>query len=150
MPAGLGARDSLRLEAGLCLYGHELDEAIGPVAANLAWTIGKRRKQDWDFCGAAAVSAALRDGPAERLVGLLVEGRAPVRAGSEICAAGGTAVIGRVTSGTFGPSLQAPIAMGYVQAAYAADGTALDFMLRGKPVPGTVAPLPFISHRYAR
>ena len=150
VPAGLGARDSLRLEAGLCLYGHELDETTNPVAANLAWTIGKRRKLAWDFLGAAPVRAALEEGPAERLVGLAVEGRAPVRAGTEICRRGDAVIIGRVTSGTFGPSLQAPVAMGYVRADAAAAGTKLDFILRGKPVAGTVAPMPFIPHRYAR
>ncbi len=150
VPAGLGARDSLRLEAGLCLYGHELSETTDPIAANLAWTIGKRRRRDWDFLGAAALREALESGPAERLVGLSVAGRAPVRAGAEICWRGGTEVIGRVTSGTFGASLQAPVAMGYVLAAHAAVGTPLDFMLRGKPVPGAVAALPFIPHRYAR
>jgi len=149
VPAGLGARDSLRLEAGLCLYGNDIDETTNPVSANLTWAISKRRKTDWNFLGGAAVRAALDNGPAERLVGFKLEGRAPARAGAEIRTPDGQRV-GRVTSGCFAPSLNAPIALGYVRADCAADGTELDFIVRDKPLPGIVAPLPFLPHRYAR
>ena len=148
-PAGLGARDSLRLEAGLCLYGNDIDEGRNPVEANLTWAIAKRRRVGWDFLGAAPVRAALGAGTAEKLVGIKVSGRAPARAGAEIRDARGECV-GRVTSGCFAPSLNAPIALGYVRAGCAADGTALDLIVRDKPIPGIVAPLPFVPHRYAR
>ncbi len=148
-PAGLGARDSLRLEAGLPLYGHDLDEYTTPVEAGLAWAIGKRRRMAWDFPGAATLREQLDNGPPRQRVGLLPEGRAPVRAGTAILSGNGD-TIGLVTSGTFSPSRDAPIAMGYVQPPFAADGTALSLMLRGKPVPALVAPLPFVPHRYAR
>ncbi|MDD2795653.1 glycine cleavage system aminomethyltransferase GcvT [Acidocella sp.] len=148
-PAGLGARDSLRLEAGLCLYGNDIDEGRNPVEANLTWAIAKRRRADWGFLGAAPVRAALEAGPAEVLVGIKVTGRAPARAGAEIRNAQGEHV-GAVTSGCFAPSLSAPVALGYVRADCAAAGTALDLIVRDKPIPGVVAPLPFVPHRYAR
>ncbi|GLR68337.1 aminomethyltransferase [Acidocella aquatica] len=148
-PAGLGARDSLRLEAGLCLYGNDIGEGRNPVEANLTWAIAKRRKTGWDFLGAAPVRAALEAGPAEKLVGIKVSGRAPARAGAEIRNAQGERV-GAVTSGCFAPSLNAPIALGYVRADCAAEGTALDLIVRDKPIPGVVAPLPFVPHHYAR
>ncbi|MFQ3623932.1 MAG: glycine cleavage system aminomethyltransferase GcvT, partial [Acetobacteraceae bacterium] len=106
-PAGLGARDSLRLEAGLCLYGNDIDRTTSPVEAGLAWTIGKRRRLDWDFPGAERIRRDLDDGPSRLRVGLLPEGRAPVRAHATIHAADGTPV-GEVTSGGFGPTLNAP------------------------------------------
>ena len=112
---GLGARDTLRLEAGLCLYGHELTEETDPVEAALAWSIPKRRRVEGGFPGAARIQAALRDGPQRRRVGLRLDGRAPAREGAEIVDADG-APIGIVTSGGFGPSVGAPIAMGYVEA----------------------------------
>jgi aminomethyltransferase len=148
-PAGLGARDSLRLEAGLCLYGNDIDESRNPVEANLTWAIAKRRRDDWDFMGAAPVRAALEAGPADKLVGIKVTGRAPARAGAEIRNVQGESV-GRVTSGCFAPSLNAPVALGYVRADCAAEGTKLDLIVRDKPIPGVVAPLPFVPHRYAR
>jgi aminomethyltransferase len=148
MPAGLGARDSLRLEAGLCLYGQDLDEATNPIEANLTWSIGKRRRMAWDFMGAEAVRAALDNGPARLRVGLRPEGRQPARAGATIQAGG--VVVGTVTSGGFGPSIGAPIAMGYVARAHAQDGAALDLIVRDKPLPARVAPMPFHPHRYAR
>lgn len=148
-PAGLGARDSLRLEAGLCLYGNDIDERTDPVSANLAWTIGRRRKTAWDFLGGEAVRAILKNGPEEKLVGIRVDGRAPARAGTVIRVSGGEA-IGRVTSGTFGPSVNAPVALGYVRSDCAADGTRLDLIIRDKAVPGIVSSLPFIPHRYIR
>jgi aminomethyltransferase len=153
VPAGLGARDSLRLEAGLCLYGNDIDEGRNPVEANLTWAISKRRKTDWDFLGAAPVRAAMENGPAETLVGIKVTGRAPARAGAEIRSAQGESegeAVGKITSGCFAPSLNAPVALGYVRTDCAKEGTELALMVREKPIPGVVAPLPFIPHRYAR
>ncbi|OYV41340.1 MAG: glycine cleavage system protein T [Acidocella sp. 20-61-6] len=149
MPAGLGARDSLRLEAGLCLYGQDIDETTNVIAANLTWAISKRRKMAWDFAGGAALRDALEHGTPEKLVGIRLAGRAPARAGAEIQLPNG-ARIGRVTSGCFAPSLQAPIALGYVRADCAADGTELELIVRDKPLAAEVAPLPFIPHRYVR
>jgi len=148
-PIGLGARDSLRLEAGLCLYGHELDETIDPIEAGLAWSIQKRRRVEGGFPGAARVQAALAQGPARKRVGLRPEGRAPAREGAEIVDASG-AEIGRVTSGGFGPSVGGPIAMGYVVSSAAALGTPVSLMVRGKPLAARVSPLPFHPHAYHR
>ncbi|HEX7391211.1 MAG TPA: glycine cleavage system aminomethyltransferase GcvT [Acidiphilium sp.] len=148
-PAGLGARDSLRLEAGLPLYGNDIDETTNPIEAGLGFAIGKRRKMAWDFAGGAAVRSAHDNGPARRLVGLRAEGRAPVRAGATLVDAKGNPA-GIVTSGTFAPSLDAPIALGYVRADLADDGTSLAADLRGRPAPMRVTPLPFVPHRYAR
>jgi aminomethyltransferase len=148
LPIGLGARDSLRLEAGLCLYGHDIDETTEPVEAGLAWAIGKRRKMERDFPGADRIMRALLQGTARRRVGIHPHGRAPAREGTEIHADG--RAIGRVTSGGFGPSLNAPVAMGYVESAFAADGTKLDLMLRGQAQPASVVPMPFVPHRYRR
>jgi len=148
-PIGLGARDSLRLEAGLCLYGHELDETIDPVEAGLAWSIQKRRRVEGGFPGAGRIQRALADGPARRRVGIRLDGRALAREGAEIVGASGEP-IGRVTSGGFGPSVGAPIAMGYVASAAAAPGTPLALMVRGKPLAARVAPLPFHPHAYHR
>ena len=147
-PIGLGARDSLRLEAGLCLYGHDIDTTTSPVEAGLVWSIQKRRRTEGGFAGAARIQRELADGPARLRVGLRLEGRAPAREGAEIAHAG--AVIGRVTSGGFAPTLGAPIAMGYVPPALATPGTRLDILVRGKALPATVAPLPFVPARYAR
>ena len=148
-PAGLGARDTLRLEAGLCLYGNDIDATTNPVEAALTWTISKRRKMAWDFPGAAPIRQALHDGPARLRVGILPDGRAPARAGTEIVDLAGAA-IGRVTSGGFGPSLNAPLAMGYVRADMAVDGTPIALMVRGKALPARIAPMPFVPHRYVR
>ncbi len=112
-PAGLGARDTLRLEAGLCLYGNDIDETTSPVEAALTWAIGKRRREAADFPGAARILKELADGPARKRVGFAIEGRAPVRAGATVHAEDG-AEIGRITSGGFGPTVGAPVAMGYV------------------------------------
>nr|WP_328734070.1 glycine cleavage system aminomethyltransferase GcvT [Falsiroseomonas selenitidurans] len=147
-PAGLGARDSLRLEAGLCLYGNDLDETTSPVEANLVWTMGKRRRMAWDFRGAERCRAELDGGPARLRVGIQPEGRQPARGHTLVQQDG--AVIGEITSGGFGPSVNAPIAMGYVARGAAADGTALDLMVRGKALPARTCPLPFTPHRYAR
>jgi aminomethyltransferase len=148
VPAGLGARDSLRLEAGLCLYGNDIDETTSPVEANLVWTIGKRRRTEWNFPGAERVREELDNGPKRLRVGILPEGRQPARGHTPIQVGG--AVVGEVTSGGFGPSLNGPCAIGYVAREHAADGTALDLMVRGKASPARVAPTPFFPHRYAR
>ncbi len=148
-PAGLGARDSLRLEAGLCLYGNDIDELTSPVEAGLVWVIGKRRRTAWDFPGAAVVRDQLENGPTRLRVGLRPDGRAPARAGATILATGDV-VAGDITSGGFSPTLSAPIAMGYVKRPFAAVGTALSLMVRGKPLPATVVPLPFVPHRFIR
>ena len=148
-PVGLGARDSLRLEAGLCLYGNDIDETTSPVEANLTWTIGKRRRTEWSFRGAARIREELDNGPQRLRVGIRPEGRQPARGHTPIHAAGGD-VIGEVTSGGFGPSANGPVAMGYVARAQAADGTPVELMVRGKPLAARIAPLPFIPHRYAR
>ncbi|RKK03898.1 glycine cleavage system aminomethyltransferase GcvT [Pseudoroseomonas wenyumeiae] len=148
VPAGLGARDSLRLEAGLCLYGNDIDETTSPVEANLVWTIGKRRRTEWNFPGAERVREELDNGPKRLRVGILPEGRQPARGHTPIQVGG--EVVGEVTSGGFGPSLNGPCAMGYVAREHAADGTALDLMVRGKASPARVAPTPFFPHRYAR
>jgi aminomethyltransferase len=148
LPIGLGARDSLRLEAGLCLYGHDIDKETSPIEADLAWTIGKRRREEGGFRAAELILGQLRDGPSRRRVGIKPDGRAPAREGTEIISQG--RVIGRITSGGFGPSCNAPIAMGYVESRFAAPGTALELMVRGKALPAAVVPLPFIPHRYHR
>lgn len=148
-PAGLGARDSLRLEAGLCLYGQDIDETTSPVEAALTWTIGKRRRMEWDFPGAERVREELANAPRRLRVGIRPEGRQPARAHTPVHAPGGAA-IGEVTSGGFGPSANAPVAMGYVACGQAEDGTPLDLMVRGKALPARIAPLPFVPHRYAR
>ncbi|MFG1299341.1 glycine cleavage system aminomethyltransferase GcvT [Xanthobacter sp. V3C-3] len=147
-PIGLGARDSLRLEAGLCLYGHDIDTTTSPVEAGLVWSIQKRRRAEGGFPGAARVQRELAEGASRLRVGLRLDGRAPGREGAEIAHEG--TVIGRVTSGGFAPTLAAPIAMGYVPPALAAPGTRLDILVRGKALPATVTPLPFVPARYAR
>jgi aminomethyltransferase len=148
-PIGLGARDSLRLEAGLCLYGHDIDEKTSPVEAGLTWSIQKRRRQEGGFPGAARVQSELANGPDRQRVGLLPEGRAPAREGTEIRAADGTA-IGTVTSGGFGPTVGGPIAMGYVNRRFAEPGTPVVLVVRGKDLVAKVAPMPFAPHHYHR
>jgi aminomethyltransferase len=148
VPAGLGARDSLRLEAGLCLYGNDIGEDTNPVAAGLNFALSKKRLAAADFIGAAAVSKALADGTAQTLVGISLEGRAPARAHAEIRHEG--VKVGEITSGCFAPSLNAPIALGYVRTDLAKPGTALDLMVRDKPLPGSVTALPFVPHHYVR
>ena len=148
-PAGLGARDSLRLEAGLCLYGSDIDETTTPIEAGLAWTISKRRRAEGGFPGAAVILAQLADGPSRRRVGLKPDGRAPARAHTEVTDSAGTR-IGEVTSGGFGPSVDSPVAMGYVAAAQAGIGTPINLVVRGKPLAAHVAPLPFVPHRYVK
>jgi len=147
-PIGLGARDSLRLEAGLCLYGHELDPTISPIEAGLAWTIQKARRERGDFPGAARILRELKMGVARKRIGLRPLERAPARDGVEIFVDGRN--IGIVTSGGFSPTLNAPISMGYVEAAFAKPGTRVDLMVRGQPRPAEIVSLPFVPHQYAR
>ena len=148
-PVGLGARDSLRLEAGLPLYGHDIDTTTTPVEAGLTFAINKRRKMAWDFPGGPILHDQLDNGTTRLRVGIQPDGRAPARDGTEITDATGR-VIGTITSGGFGPSMNAPVAMGYIERAYAADGTAVALLVRGKPLPARVVPMPFVPHRYAR
>jgi aminomethyltransferase len=147
-PIGLGARDSLRLEAGLCLYGHDIDETTSPVEAGLAWSIQKRRWLEGGFPGFERIGRELGQGPARRRVGIRPEGRAPAREGTEILSMLGER-IGVVTSGGFGPSVNGPVAMGYVAAAYAEAGTPVNLMVRGRALGAGIVPLPFVAHRYA-
>jgi aminomethyltransferase len=145
---GLGARDTLRLEAGLCLYGHDIDESTSPVEAGLAWAIGKRRRAEGGFPGFHRIAYELANGPGRKRVGLRPEGRAPAREGTGIAVGGNP--VGNVTSGGFGPTVGGPVAMGYVATDHARPGTRVDLIVRGKAQPATVADLPFTPHRYAR
>ena len=147
-PIGLGARDSLRLEAGLPLYGHDLSPETDPVSAGLAFAISKRRRAEGRFLGSEAVLAALADGTAAIRVGLALEGRQAAREGALVFS--DDREVGRVTSGGFSPSLNHPIAMAYVEAAAAASGLALTIDVRGKRLPARVVPMPFVPHRYFR
>ena len=148
-PIGLGARDSLRLEAGLCLYGHELDETVDPIEAALTWSIQKRRRVEGGFPGAERIQGALAHGPNRQRVGVQPAGRAPAREGTEIVSAEG-APIGIVTSGGFGPSVNGPIAMGFVELAHATVETPISLIVRGKPLSARVVTLPFHPHAYYR
>jgi aminomethyltransferase len=148
-PIGLGARDSLRLEAGHCLYGHDIDRTTDPVEAGLSWSIPKHRRIQGGFLGFDAVRKFIADGPARRRVGLLLDGKVPAREGAEITTPEGQG-IGHVTSGGFAPSLGRPVAMGYVNAAQAEPGSFVHLMVRGKPLAAKVVPLPFVPHRYYR
>lgn len=152
-PIGLGARDSLRLEAGLCLYGHDIDTTTTPVEGSLSWALSKSRRADGKrpggFPGADVILRQLAEGVSRKRVGLAVKDRLPVREGAEIVDANGV-VVGKVTSGGFGPTVNGPVAMGYVAAAYAAVGTPLQAIVRGKPVPVEVAKTPFVPQRYYR
>ncbi|MCA0255656.1 MAG: glycine cleavage system aminomethyltransferase GcvT [Proteobacteria bacterium] len=154
-PIGLGARDSLRLEAGLCLYGSDIDTTTTPVEAGLEWAMQKARRtggaREGGFPGAAVILAQLENGASRRRVGLKAEGKAPVRGHSKLFAdAEGKTEIGEVTSGGFGPSVEGPVAMGYVPTAYATNGTTIYAEVRGKYLPMTVAQLPFITPTYKR
>ena len=144
--AGLGARDSLRLEAGLCLYGHDIDETTTPVEAGLGWTMAKRRRQERSFPGADRI---LDHPPKRRRTGLRPEGRVVARADTAVLGTDG-AEVGRVTSGGFGPTLGGPVAMAYLPVALAKPDTAVAFDIRGKVRPGRVAGLPFVPHNYFR
>ncbi len=146
-PAGLGARDTLRLEAGLPLYGNDIDETTTPVEAGLSWIIGKRRREEGGFPGSDIILRQLAEGATRRLVGLKPAGRVPARAHTIITDESGNE-IGHVTSGSYGPTVGGPVAMGYVQTAHAQPGTAVRLMVRGKPEPAQVVKLPFVPHRY--
>ncbi len=145
---GLGARDSLRLEAGLCLYGHDIDASTSPVEAGLAWSIGKRRRREGGFPGASRILDELQRGPDRLRVGLEMDGRIPAREGAQILVEG--AAIGKVTSGGFGPSVGRPIAMGYVDRRFVTPGTAVIVPVRGKELPARIVPMPSVPHRYYR
>lgn len=148
-PIGLGARDSLRLEAGLCLYGHDLNSGISPVEGNISFVLGKRRREEGGFPGAERILKEEAEGPARLRVGILPEGRAPAREGVEIQSQDGRR-IGEITSGGFGPTAGGPVAMGYVDKAFAATGTPVQLMVRGKALPAKIADMPFVPHRYYR
>ena len=148
-PVGLGARDSLRLEGGLCLYGHELDETISPVEADLVWSIQKRRRAEGGFIGAGRVQKELAEGVARKRVGIQPEGRAPARDGTVITDLFGRQ-IGAITSGGFGPTVGGPIAMGYVETASSAPGTKIQLIVRDKPMPAEIVKLPFVPNRFKR
>ena len=147
-PIGLGARDSLRLEAGLCLYGHDMDATRTPVEADLQWVIQKSRRERADFPGAAKIMDQYTNGAAEKRVGIQPLGRAPAREGVEIQIDG--ARVGTITSGGFGPSVEKPVAMGYIAAAHTEPGTKVDLIIRGKAHPAEVAALPFVQPNYKR
>ncbi|MEM7069584.1 MAG: glycine cleavage system aminomethyltransferase GcvT [Pseudomonadota bacterium] len=148
-PAGLGARDSLRLEAGLCLYGNDIDHTTSPIEASLIWAIQKARREDGGFPGAARIQKEIADGPSKKLVGIKPEGRAPARAGVEIMNADGKK-IGEITSGGFGPTVGGPVAMGYVSIEHAKAGESVNLDIRGKSHPATVTKLPFVTQNYKR
>jgi aminomethyltransferase len=148
-PVGLGARDSLRLEAGLCLYGHDIDTTTTPVEAALVWAIAKARREAGGFPGADVILEQIAGGAARRRVGLLPEGRAPVREGALICDPDGNE-IGQVTSGGHSPLLERPIAMGYVATPFAEPGGQVQVSLRGRTVATTVAAMPFVEPKYYR
>jgi aminomethyltransferase len=148
-PIGLGARDSLRLEAGLPLYGHDIDRTTTPVMAGLTFAIGKRRREEGGFPGFARIRGEMANGAPQKRVGFDVDGRQPVREGALVLDGEGNEV-GRITSGGFSPSLQRPIAMGYVASHLAEAGTSLKLEQRGKLFDARVAPLPFVPHRYHR
>ena len=148
-PIGLGARDTLRLEAGLCLYGHDIDETTSPVEASLAWTVARRRREAADFPGAVRILREIADGPARRRIGLRPEGRSPAREGSRILDRLGLPV-GVVTSGGFGPTVGGPVTMGLIEGEHAAPGKELNLAIRDKLVPAEVVPLPFVAHQTKR
>lgn len=147
-PAGLGARDSLRLEAGLCLYGNDIDNSTSPIEAGLIWAIQKRRRLEGGFPGADRIQSEIANGVTRKLVGIQPQGRAPARQGVEIQV--GDTAIGTITSGGFGPTIGGPVAMGYVSAEHAAPGTQVDLMIRGKAQPATITALPFVQQNYKR
>ncbi|MFW8594088.1 glycine cleavage system aminomethyltransferase GcvT [Cribrihabitans neustonicus] len=148
-PAGLGARDSLRLEAGLCLYGNDIDQTTSPIEASLGWAIQKRRREEGGFPGAARIQKELAEGAARKLVGIKPEGRAPARQGVEVQSLEGES-LGSITSGGFGPTVGGPVAMGYVAASHSAPGSKVNLIIRGKAQPAEVVALPFVTQNYKR
>lgn len=148
-PVGLGARDTLRLEAGLCLYGHDIDETTSPVEAGLLWSIGKRRRAEGGFPGANRIQREIAEGPSRRRVGIRPTGRAPAREGTVI-ADMGASEIGIVTSGGFGPTVGGPVAMGYVDAGHAVPDTPVSLIVRGRAEAAHVVRLPFVPPGFHR
>ena len=146
---GLGARDSLRLEAGLCLYGHDIDESTTPIEAVLAWSIAKRRRQEGGFPGAAIIQAQLADGVSRKRAGIRAQGRAPAREGTVVVDGEGRE-IGQLTSGGFGPTVGGPVAMGYVETEFTKAGTPVGLVVRGKTLPAEIVKTPFVPQRYYR
>ena len=146
---GLGARDSLRLEAGLCLYGHDIDSSTSPIEAGLIWSIQKHRREGGNYLGAARVERDIKNKAERRLVGIQPDGRAPAREHTEIQNMDGD-TIGEITSGGFGPTVEGPVAMGYVARKYAKAGTPLQLIVRGKPRGAKTVKLPFAPHNYYR
>jgi aminomethyltransferase len=147
-PIGLGARDSLRLEAGLCLYGHDIDESTSPIEAGLLWSISKRRREEGGFPGADIIQKHIQDGPPKKRVGLKLQGKMPAREGAQIVHDGKP--VGLITSGGFSPTLKEPIAMGYVEADFSKIGTELAVVVRGKDLTAKVEKMPFVPQRYYR
>ena len=148
-PIGLGARDSLRLEGGMCLYGHDIDTTKTPISASLAWMVSKSRRERGDFPGAQRILAELKDGVPSKRVGIKPLGRAPAREGTEVQSADGQ-VVGVITSGGFGPTVNGPVAQGYVDTSYAKTGTPLKLIVRGKALDAEVAAMPFVPAKYKR
>jgi aminomethyltransferase len=148
-PAGLGARDTLRLEAGLCLYGHELNEDITPIEAALGWLISKRRREEGGFPGAEIIQNQLKNGVTRKRVGITIKG-APVRDEAIVYNPANGEEIGKVTSGTFSPTLKAPIAMGYVKNEFSKLNTKVLLKVRGKDQEGTITKMPFVPHNYKK
>lgn len=148
-PVGLGARDSLRLESGLCLYGNDIDNSTSPVEASLTWAMQKRRREEGGFPGADRIQRDLAEGTAKKLVGIRPAGRAPARAGVEVQDLNGN-IIGSITSGGFGPTVGAPVAMGYVATKHSEPGQKINLIIRGKAQPAEIAALPFVTQNYKR
>ena len=146
---GLGARDSLRMEAGLCLYGHDIDTSTNPIEAGLIWSIQKHRREGGNYLGAKIVEATVKNKPKRKLVGILPEGRAPAREHTEVQDMDGN-TIGEITSGGFGPTVGGPVAMGYVSRKFSKAGTPVQLIVRGKARPASVVKMPFAPHRYFR
>ena len=147
LPAGLGARDTLRLEAGLCLYGSDIDAGTTPVEAGLSWVVNKRRREEGGFPGAEIILGQLENGTPRKRVGIRPDGKAPARAHTPVEDPDGN-TIGEITSGGYGPSVEGPIAMGYIKSEFADQGTAVNLRVRGKAIPAKVTALPFVEHRY--
>jgi aminomethyltransferase len=147
LAAGLGARDTLRLEAGLCLYGSDIDAGTTPIEADLSWVVNARRRAEGGFPGAKVILGQLENGTTRKRVGIRPDGKAPARAHTPVEDTEGNA-IGEITSGGYGPSVEGPIAMGYVKSEFADRGTAVNLRVRGKAIPAKVTGLPFVKHRY--
>ena len=148
-PAGLGARDSLRLEAGLCLYGNDIDNDTSPIEASMLWAIQKRRREEGGFPGADSILKEIAEGATKKLVGIKPDGRAPARQGVEVQSLEGE-TIGTITSGGFGPTVGGPVAMGYVSKGHSAVGEKVNLIVRSKAQPAEIVALPFVTQNYKR